>query len=154
MLMHRQRGTTTVEMALAGAAFFLVLFGALEVSRLFYTLHGLTEATRRGARVAAVCPLNHAAIKNVAAFKEPIAGTGGLLPVITPDKFTVEYLDEDGTVTGTFEDIRYVRMSVAPFTYTTIIPGAVNSFTLPAFSTTLPRESLGVPREGVVECAF
>ena len=152
--MNRQRGTTTVEMAIAGAAFFLVIFGALEVGRLFYTLHGLTEATRRGARVAAVCPLDHPAITRVASYQDPLSGAGGLMPIITPGKFTVQYLDETGTATATFIDIRYVRVSVAPFVYTTIIPGAIGSITLPAFSTTLPRESLGVPREGVVECAF
>jgi Flp pilus assembly protein TadG len=152
--MRSQRGSTTVEMALAGAAFFLVLFAALEVGRLFYTLHGLTEATRRGARIAAVCPLDHPAIKNVASFQDPISGAGGLIPIITPDKFTLAYLDAAGNATATYLDIRYVRMTVNPINYTTIIPGAVMTFTLPAFSTTLPRESLGVPRDGVVECAF
>ncbi|MFT5393114.1 MAG: Flp pilus assembly protein TadG [Gammaproteobacteria bacterium] len=152
--MRGQRGAATVEMAIAGTAFFLVLFAALEVGRLSYTMHGLTEATRRGARIATVCPLDDPQIKNAATFHDPISGAGGLIPVITPDKVTLAYLDANGNSTATFLDIRYVRVSIVPITYTTIIPGAVMAFTLPAFSTTLPRESLGVPRDGVVECAF
>jgi Flp pilus assembly protein TadG len=152
--MHRERGTTTVEMAVAGAAFFLVLFAALEVGRLFFTLHGLTEGTRRGARVAAVCPQDHPAILNVASFGDPASGAGGLIPAVTADKFIVEYLDASGNVTATYLDIRYVRVSVSNFNHVTIIPGAVMSIDLAGFSTTVPRESLGVPREGVVECVF
>ena len=164
--MWHQKGSHTVEFSIAGAAFFLLLFGALEVGRLFYTLHGLTEGTRRGARVAAVCgPIDQAAttekIQRIAAFGDPDDGSGRLIPTITPDKFVVTYLYENGNAVPNgkllddFELIRYVRVSVTNYNHQFIIPGFSNSIQLAAPSTTLPRESLGVPRDGVAaECPY
>lgn len=157
-MMRREKGSHTVEFSIVGAAFFLLLFGALEVGRLMYTLHGLTEATRRGARVAAVCPVNDAKIANVAVFGDPDSGGSGLIPSLTPDKLELAYLDDAGSLIGDpsadFLDIRYVRVSVDDFSHQFLIPGLSNTVQLPELSTTLPRESLGVPRDGLVECPF
>ncbi|MFL6660932.1 MAG: TadE family protein, partial [Rhizobacter sp.] len=44
-----------VEFALVASVFFMMLFGALEFSRLLWTWNAASEATRYGARLAAVC---------------------------------------------------------------------------------------------------
>src|SRR5262245_25345431 len=112
---NRQRGLATVEFAIVGATFFLLLFGVLEFGRALFVWNTLNEVTRRGARVAAVCPVNHSAIKHVAVFDTP-GGTGEspFLHGLTMDNVTVEYLDTGAAVIGdpqaNFTDIRYVRV--------------------------------------------
>ncbi len=54
--MKTQRGAAMVEFALIALLFFIILFGIIEFGRAFFTYNTLVEATRRGARVAAVCP--------------------------------------------------------------------------------------------------
>lgn len=63
-----QRGSTLVEFAFAGLLLFIALFAALEFARWMYLWNSMTEATRRGARVAAVCPINDPAIARVTVF--------------------------------------------------------------------------------------
>lgn len=48
--LHRRRGQTTVEFALAGTVLFILLIGILEVARLVYGLSALTTAARDAAR--------------------------------------------------------------------------------------------------------
>ena len=63
--MRRQHGTTTVEVAIIGVVVMVVLFGVIEIARVFFVFNALNEATRRGARVAAVCQLNDPAIAEI-----------------------------------------------------------------------------------------
>ena len=65
---RRQSGLVTVEFALIGAFFFLILFSIIEFGRLLFTWNTLDEVTRRAARLAAVCPIRGKG-----------AGGGGLL---------------------------------------------------------------------------
>ena len=157
----RQCGLATVEFAIVGATFFLVLFGVLEFGRALFVWNALNEATRRGARVAAVCPVNHSAIKHVAIFDTP-GGTGEspFLYGLTMDNITVDYLDSGANVIGdpqtNFSTIRYVRVSVTNYQHTLLVPflGADATVTTPDFAATLPRESLGIPREGETPFCF
>ena len=52
------RGTYTVEFAVIGLLVFTLLFGVLEMGRLYFTVNALDEAVRRGTRLAAVCNLS------------------------------------------------------------------------------------------------
>ena len=52
------RGMTMVEFAIVAAALFMIIFASIEFGRASFTLAALNEGTRRGARLAAVCPLN------------------------------------------------------------------------------------------------
>jgi hypothetical protein len=54
-----------------------------------------------------------------------------------------------GDPVANFNMIRYVQVRVVGFQQQLLIPFASASFTMPEFVTTLPRESLGVPRSGV-----
>lgn len=163
----RQSGTTIVEFAIIGALFFTVLFAVIEFGRLLFTWNTLTEATRRGARVAAVCPVpppqaNVDAIKCAALFNpsgglsctSPCAGSP-IFGDLNLGNINVQYLDTNAVtlapnadVTLFFNKIRYVKVSITGYVYTMLIPPLlpglnIAPFTAPSFETTLPRESLG-----------
>jgi hypothetical protein len=153
-LRHRQKGLYIVEFALVAGLFFVLLFGAIEFARALFVWNTLTEATRRGARLAAVCPVGHASIANVTVFNAPgAAGASPILPTLNSSAVVTEYLNQAGVPTGTYNDIRYVRVRIVGFTHTLLIPAllpGLPAMTLnaPAFETTLPRESLGVVPDG------
>lgn len=150
-----QRGATTVEFAIIGAAMLLVLFGVIEVARAMFVLNALGEATRRSARMAAVCPLNDPAIAQVGLFNAPGNTGNRIVGGLSEANFAVEYLDGNGAVVndpaGNFAQIEFVRTRIVNFQHQMLIPFAIYLFTTPDFATTLRRESLGVPREGAIE---
>ena len=149
----KQSGIALVEFAIVGAVAIMMIFTVLEIARAIFVVNALTEATRRGARVAAVCPINDPAIAQVATFNAPGTGSSIVYQLDTTD-FVLEYLDLGGAVigdpVGNFNLIRYVQVRVVDFEHQLLIPFAQATFTMPEFTTTLPRESLGVPRDGVV----
>ena len=67
-MIRRQRGVTSVEFAIIGLLVMIVLFAVLETGRLLFVFNALEEATRRGARVAAVCQVNDSAIAEITVF--------------------------------------------------------------------------------------
>ncbi|HEX6260758.1 MAG TPA: TadE family protein, partial [Woeseiaceae bacterium] len=64
----RQSGVTTVEFAIVALVLLTVILAVIDISRLYFTVAALNEATRRGARVAAVCPVDDPAIAQAAVF--------------------------------------------------------------------------------------
>lgn len=151
MAMRRnQQGTTVVEFAVVGVVFFTVLFGLIDLSRLFFNMAALDESTRRGARVAAVCPIDDPQVAQVALFN-------GLVPTLGTQNISVQYLDEDGAVIGAptsatgYGSIRFVRVRIQNFQLQTFIPGLATVLPVPAFETTIPSESLG--RVGTADVA-
>lgn len=145
-MVRHQRGTTTVEFAIVGALLITIMLAVIEFGRTVFTLSVMNEGTRRGARVAAVCPINDPAIAQATAFAS--------LPGMTTQNVTVEYLNQTGGIVGNpvadFSQIRYVRVRIVSYQYQMWIPFLDLAFTAPDFPTTLPRESLGVPRDGAV----
>jgi len=148
---HRnQRGTTVVEFAVVGLVFFTVLFALIDFSRLFWNLAALDEATRRGARVAAVCPANDPYIAQTALFS-------GLIPGLGTQHIRIEYLNIDGaevdpTTAAGYGSIRYVRVAIENFQLQMFIPGMQSLITMPEFETTIPSESLGRVGTTNVDC--
>jgi len=156
MSVRGQRGVTTVEFAIIGTAMFIVLFGVIELSRAMFVLNALGEATRRAARIAAVCQVNDPAAREVALFNAPGGGTGSrFIRRLAPANIAIEYLDATGNVIGdptaNFGQIHFVRARIVNFQHEMLIPFATYLFNTPSFSTTLRRESLGVPRDGVIQ---
>lgn len=146
---QRQEGTTTVEFAVIGLVLFTVIFALIDLSRLFWNLAALDEATRRAARVAAVCPVNDPYVEQTALFE-------GLIPSLGTEHISLQYLDEDGVALADpavtdYGDIRYIRISIQNFQLQTFVPGLQNMIAMPAFTTTIPRESLG--RVGTADIA-
>ncbi len=151
----RQRGVAVVEFAIVGAVAILMIFAVIEIARAIFVANALTESTRRGARMAAVCWINDPAIAQVATFNAPGAGnTSPIVKNLDTTDFVLEYLDRNGNVLGNPADnflaIRYVQVRVVNFEHELLIPYANVTFTMPEFATRLRRESLGVPRTGVI----
>lgn len=145
-----EAGITTVEFAIIGLLMLIVVFAVIEFGRALFVMNALTEATRRGARLAAVCPVGDPAPANSAAF-----GNGGpVVAGLTTANVQVQYLDVNGAPLanpgGSFSSIRYVSVSIVGFSQPLFIPSLTLSIPMTGFSTTLPRESLGIPRSGVV----
>ncbi len=152
MTRYRQTGLSTVEFALVALVLFMMTFAVIEFGRGFFVASALDEATRRGARMAVVCPINDPAIFQAAAFNNT------LIPDLDASDISVEYLDRDGGLVGNpadptgFRMIRYVRVRVVGYQHQMLIPlvTALAPFFMPEFATVLPRESLGIPRTGVI----
>jgi hypothetical protein len=151
---HQQKGLYIVEFTLVATLFFVLLFGVIEFARALFVWNTLTEATRRGARLAVVCPVGHASIANVTVFNAPsAAGSSPILPGLNSADVVTEYLDQAGVATASFNNIRYVRVSIVGFQHTLLIPPLLPglptmTLTAPTFETTLPRESLGAVPDG------
>lgn len=148
-----QRGTTTVEFAIIGLLLMIIVFGVVEVGRALFVMNALTEATRRGARIAAVCPVGDPKPASAAVFANG-GGSSTVVAGLTTANVQVQYLDVNGAPianpTANFGNIRYVNVSIVGFAQTLLIPSLVTTIPINGFSTTLPRESLGIPRAGVV----
>ena len=149
----RMQGTYVVEFAIIGALIFTLLFGALEIGRLYFTINALDEVVRRGARLASVCNISDPVVLRRAIFNAAgNAGNSQLIGDLATTHLTLTYLDVNGaqvanpadlvSVNG-FRAIRYVRLSLQNFVFNLFIPGVGVPITLPAFRATLPRESLG-----------
>ena len=149
---NRQKGLSTVEFALVALVLFMMIFAVIEVGRAFFVASALDEASRRGARMAAVCPVNDPAIAQAAAFNNAV------IPALDAGDIVVEYLDGAGANVGApgtaagFRLIRYVRVRVVGYQHQMFIPllTVLGPFFMPEFAAVLPRESLGIPRTGVI----
>ena len=141
----RQRGTTTVEFAIVGLLLLVLLFVIVEFGRILFSINVLDESARRGARVAAVCAVNNAAITDAATFVS--------LPNLTAANVVTQYLDENGVPLGDpagadYAAIAYVRVRIVDYSFPVALPLIATVFAAPEISSTLPRESLGVPYFG------
>lgn len=160
MNIKRMRGVYVVEFAITSLVLFTLLFGALEVGRLYFTVNALNESVRRGARLAAVCNISDPVILRRAIFNAADnSGTSSLIGNLATANLNLIYLDENGAVVASpndltsasgFRAIRYVQLQVTNFTFNLLIPGFGGVFTLPVYRSTVPRESLGrQPKAGV-----
>jgi Flp pilus assembly protein TadG len=154
---NRQSGLATVEFAIVAGVLLTVIIAVIDISRLYFSVASLNEATRRGARVAAVCPVGDPAIAQIAVFN--VAGDAGSSPIVAglqTQHVDIEYLNADGGPVASpagvgFTNIRYVRVGInGSFQLQTFIPGFSQMIPVTSFTATLPRESLGIPRAGAV----
>jgi hypothetical protein len=145
-MLARQRGITTVEFAIVGAVLFIVLFAVIEFGRALFVANALVEGTRRGARVAAICPVGDPRPAQVAIFTNG-NGVSSIAPNLTTANVVVSYLDQAGAPLanpmGSYSSIQYVQVRVVNFTQQLLIPFVMPSLLMPAFTATLPIESLG-----------
>jgi Flp pilus assembly protein TadG len=142
----KQTGTTTVEFAIIASVMFMILFGVIEFGRVMFTANALAESTRRGARLAAVCPVGDPLPAQAAI----LAGTDGVSTIardLTIANVTIAYLDVNGAPVANpavnLAAIRYVRTSIVNYRQQMFIPLIMPSFLMPSFAATLPAESLG-----------
>lgn len=124
----KQRGVAAVEFALVAAIFFTMLIGVMEMSRVLFYMNTAGEATRLGARLAVVCDVG-----------DPMVETKmiNMLNILTAADISVGY-KPSGCTSSTCQS---VTVSVTK-SINTFIPFVPLKFSMPSFSTTLPRESM------------
>ncbi len=146
---QKQRGAETLEFLAVFFFFMLMFITVLDFARAVYTLNTLTEATRRGARMAVVCPETagfRQQIQNVTVFDGFAGGgTSPVVPGLTSNAVLIQYYDQAGVVTAVPQDIRFVEVEIDPnqFQFQFLIPGFSNLVSFPPFRSTLYTESLG-----------
>lgn len=127
---RNQRGATAVEFAIVAALLCTVLVGIMEFGRLLFYWNTAAEATRLGARMAVVCSKDDSDIK--LKMRE-------MLTFLADDQISVQYEPAGCTI----DNCLSVTVGIAPgVSVFTVIPFVPLTLSLPAFSTTLPRESM------------
>ena len=127
---RRQRGAGAVEFALALLVFATFLLGITDLARMLFTWNAANEATRAGARYAAVCDSTNDAAQVLARMQ-------ALLPQIA--SIDVAWVPA-GCNSGTCEG---VTVSITNLDYRWISPivgRAAANIPMPGFSTFIPRE--------------
>jgi Flp pilus assembly protein TadG len=125
-----ERGATVVEFAVVTGIFFMLLIGIMEMGRVLFYWNTATEATRLGARIAVVCDLNDTHIK---------AKMISLFPTLNTSDISLNYQPAGCTAAN----CQQVTVSIVPGkNIATYIPYVPMALTMPAFTTTLSRESL------------
>jgi hypothetical protein len=165
---RKQQGIATVEFAVVGALMLLILFAVIEFGRLVFVWNSATEATRRGVRVAVVCPVNDPAIANIAVFNDSTtSGASSLVNGLSTNDILIEYLKNDGSVANCsgcncddscgddpFISIKQVQVSIPNYQHNLLLPYYNKTLTMPPFTSTLPRESLGVVPAVGTQCTY
>ena len=147
-----------VEFAIIAMLFFILLFGILELGRLFYVINSVQEVTRRAAREAVVRWVNEETeIKRLALFG------AGHLPAgaeIGPSSIKIEYLTAAGATpspmpTSSADNIiacvsvpngciALVRVSITGAKYVPMVSlFPYFNVPIPTSTVTMPAESMG-----------
>lgn len=130
---HSQRGATIIEFALVFLLFLMFMLAILDFSRMLFTWNAASEATRIGARHAAVCDSTREA-------SEVRDRMRAMLPQI--DRVSIEW-DPPSCSSGNCVG---VRVGITDLNYQWISPlaGLVGALDLPmpSFSTYLTREAM------------
>ena len=129
----RPRGAAAVEFALVSIVFFTMLFGAFEMGRLMFYWNTAAEVTRLGARMAVVCDPSTASRDAIRTHMRQ------LLPLVPAGDITVSY-SPAGCTAATCQLATVSIASTSPIQ--TFIPFVPLSVLMPAFTTTLSRESM------------
>jgi hypothetical protein len=127
----RERGATAVEFALIAPILFTLLFAILGFGHLLYTMEAVSDATRTGARIAVVCDLNTAGIRQSIQARLPHLS-------LTNAQISLQYLPA-GCDRTSCQSVQVSLSGVSYSPWTWLLPA---QFPMPPFTTTLPRESL------------
>lgn len=90
----KQRGAAAVEFGIIAILFFTLLFGIIEMGRLFYVWNTVQEVTRRAARAAVVTDFTNPTAIN-AVKQDAVFGGSTLVaaPEVSPASVQITYLD-------------------------------------------------------------
>jgi Flp pilus assembly protein TadG len=139
-----ERGATLVEFAIVGSIFFAAMFGVLEFGRLLFTHNALRDATRRGARYAAVRKNDAAgiaAVKNVVVYGDPNANPATATPVapgLTTSNVQVNYVNFNGIQLTASTSVNIIN-----YQYKFFVPLIGTTLNMPAYRTAQTGESAG-----------
>lgn len=130
----RQTGSTMVEFSLVLLLFLTFLLTVIDMSRMLFTWNAATEATRHGARYAAICD-------NTANKADVLARMQQMVPEIVDIN-----LAWAGPASCDATNCEGVTVTITSLNYQWISPivGATKmaAIPMPTFSTYLPRESM------------
>lgn len=135
-IMKRQHGAALIEFALVVTFVVLVLFGLIELGRGLFTWNSAVDATRRGARTAAIVAVDDKA--------SVLSEMQIVMPDLKAANVVLEY-SIDGNFPGAAcvrGTCRFVRVSVN-YVFKPVVFFLPISIQLPTFATTLPVEALG-----------
>lgn len=154
-LRHREQGVTVVEFAVVAATLLLTLFTVIDLSRIVYLRMTFEEGVRRGARLAAVCPIGDPLPPSATLFVTDASGSPALAGA-TFDNVVIEYLAANGDLIGnpanSFSSIAFVRVSLQGIEIPLLVPFISEIFAPENISSTAVAESLGVAPAGVTPC--
>ena len=126
-----QRGAVAVEFALVSLLFATLLITIIGFGHWMYTLEMVADATRMGTRMAVVCNINAATIKQRIEQRVPQLGLANAQVALT-------YFPAGCTK----NNCQSVTVALSGVSYSSWIPFLPSSLAVPPFTTTLPRESL------------
>ncbi|HYD77926.1 TadE family protein [Ramlibacter sp.] len=143
-----QRGSTAVEFAFVLMLFLTFMLGIVDFSRLLFTWNAANEATRAGARFAAVCDSR-------ANPGEVLAKMRAMLPEV--QSITVDWFDPDMNMnTCDSTSCMAVRVRINNLSYRWISPiagiASLANIPMPTFSTFLIREAMRQDAVSPAEC--
>lgn len=140
---RKQRGAAMVEFAVVAAVFCTLLIGICEFGRVLFYWNTASEATRLGARTAAVCDADASVIKTKMT---------ALLPLLATSNVSLSYLPAgcDADTATARSSCTFVTVSVTGVTVQTMIPFVPLTLTMPPLATTMLRESLATSTGGPV----
>lgn len=127
---RKQKGMAAVEFALIGTLFFMLLIGLVEMARVLFTWNAAVEATRYGARVAAVCSKDDKAAV--------VSRMQRIMPNLASSNVSLSYLPNGCDNVNNY--CLQVKVALTNFQVTTHIPVVHRILNVPSFATTLPRE--------------
>lgn len=125
-----QRGAVAVELALVAIVFLALVIAVIEFAQVMYVYASAIEATRLGARIAAVC-----SVSDVDKVK---AKMQNMLSILQPSNISIAY-PASSCSAATCDPI---TVTIQNLTVDAVIPLAPLTFTVPPFSTSVPSESL------------
>ena len=132
----KQSGSTVVEFALVLFVFLTFFLGITDFARMLFTWGAANEATRYGARFAAICDDTGNKAKVLARMKAVLPQIGDI---------ALAWIPEAGGITPcTPATCVGVTVTITSLNYQWISPiagrGLMTAITMPTFSTYLPRE--------------
>jgi Flp pilus assembly protein TadG len=132
---HGQRGVVAVEVGLVMTVFIAMLLAVVDLSQLLLTWTAATEATRLGARVAAVCNVGSTAVMSQMRTR---------MASLRDDQITVDYFIPGSSATclanSATNFCRAVRVRITGYEYRLMRGLLPVSIVMPEFRTTVPRE--------------
>lgn len=123
------KGAAAAEFAVVAVVYLALIIAVFEFARLMYIYATAVEATRLGARIAAVCNVNDVDVK---------AHMKKMLGILEPGNIEITY---PGT-TCSAANCPPVTVRLRNVQVTLSIPLAPLTFPLPDFATSVPAESL------------
>ena len=134
-----ERGGSLIEFTVVALSFFIMLVGIVAAGNLYYTHNALVEATRRGARYAALHPTGSTtAVRNVVIYGTDSPPTGAI-----PLVYNLQTTNVTVTYTGLNVAQGTVTVTIDNYSFPFVLPTRTTSVTMPPYRTTITGESAG-----------